>query len=287
MNEYSRFDETPAVQELSQLDQWVTWKREANDVGNITKIPYDPKTGYRASSTDPATWSTHAQAVAASKLIGFVFSSDDPYSGVDLDDCYDPATQKLTPEAQEIVDLLSSYTEISPSGSGVKIFCRGILPSAIKHSDGFKIEVYSTKRFFTVTNQHFSGSPETIEHRQGELDLIAERFAPNQPKKGRGKASLTEITNALDDHQVGWRLVETTYGTIAKLDTCLTSDDHDDGAYFTLFPNGTAQYACYHNSCSDKRWSDAAVVVGLNPDTVDPLPSSDEANAERLIALHG
>src|SRR5262245_33437365 len=80
-------------EELRGLPQWVvwnyTWKEGPGKPGKWDKPPYQP-TGEYASTTDPRTWSTFDSVVAAYQSgefdgIGFVFASDDPYVGVDLD----------------------------------------------------------------------------------------------------------------------------------------------------------------------------------------------------------
>ena len=86
----------------------------------IKKIPVDPKTGKSASVSDPSTWSSFEQAVSAYhgggySGIGFVFTKDDPYVGVDFDDCFNE--EILTPEVLQYISRLDSYTEISPSGT--------------------------------------------------------------------------------------------------------------------------------------------------------------------------
>lgn len=286
----SDYSSPSAIEELAEWDQWVTWRAELSKANRLTKVPYNAKTGNYASTTDPKTWCSYKEAAAASDKIGFVFTAHDPYVGIDLDDCYAPETGKLTEEAAKIVRLLDSYTEISPSGTGIKIFCRGTLDHVVKSlSDAINIEMYATGRYFTVTGQHFPGTPNRISNRPAEIDLLAEHYGTTDRKRRRrrGTASLAEITAALESHQVASRLIETNYATIVKLDTCLTSDDHDDGAWFTVFANGTAQYGCYHNSCATMGWADAAIQIGLNPEEIEPLPASDEANAERLIQLHG
>ena len=111
---------------LRKRRQWVAWKYVERD-GKPTKCPVNPGTGALADSTDAATWGTFEQAVAACRQdaglagVGFVFSADDPFSGVDLDDCLEADTGQLKPWARQIVDRLASYAEISPSGTGVKI----------------------------------------------------------------------------------------------------------------------------------------------------------------------
>jgi primase-polymerase (primpol)-like protein len=80
--------------ELSERAQWVCWRSEVRD-GKPTKVPYCPtRPRERASTTDPETWGTFEQASAVEGVdgIGYVFSEDDPYSGIDLDNCIDGST---------------------------------------------------------------------------------------------------------------------------------------------------------------------------------------------------
>src|SRR6266542_5521398 len=100
-------------QELRVRPQWVNWRVEERD-GKPTKVPYQCGTGVKASSTEPATWGSFTTACAFASThpeygIGFVFSADDPYCGVDLDHCRDPETGEIDVWAQKIITALDSY----------------------------------------------------------------------------------------------------------------------------------------------------------------------------------
>ena len=102
---------------VQDLRQFVCWRYEERD-GKLTKVPYSPLTGKRASSTNPATWARYTEAAAAYRKdgydgVGLVFTKDDYFCGVDLDGCRDPETGEIEPWAQEIVQEFNSYTEIS------------------------------------------------------------------------------------------------------------------------------------------------------------------------------
>ena len=135
-------------EELRTRPQWVVWKAVG---AKPDKVPYSARSGRRASSTDLLTWSTFEEALEAYENgdfagLGFVFSSADPYTGIDLDDCVD-ADSKIALRALEIVRYFDSYTELSATGSGLHIIVRGNVPNRRKGD----VEVYSSKRFFTVT----------------------------------------------------------------------------------------------------------------------------------------
>jgi putative DNA primase/helicase len=140
-------------EELRRRPQWVVWKLEQRD-GKPTKVPYIAGGVGKASSTNSETWRTFEEAVQALWTgrydgIGFVFSSGDPFAGVDLDGCRNPETGELEEWAAEIVQALDGYSEASPSGTGVHIIVRGKAPNKKRGN----VEAYSERRFFTMTGQ--------------------------------------------------------------------------------------------------------------------------------------
>jgi putative DNA primase/helicase len=135
-------------EELKVRPQWVVWKAVGE---KPDKVPYSVKTGRKASSTELMTWSTFEDALEAYEKdgyagVGFVFSSGDPYTGIDLDNCVDE-NGAIADWAVEVVCHLDSYTERSATGGGLHIIVRGDVPN--RREDG--VECYSSKRFFTVT----------------------------------------------------------------------------------------------------------------------------------------
>ncbi|MDQ3639087.1 MAG: AAA family ATPase [Actinomycetota bacterium] len=172
------------------LNQWVVWRFEKRD-GKLTKVPYSPLTGRRAGSTDPKTWTGYCEAVKAARGkdydgLGFVFTADDPYVGVDLDGCRDPATGEVEGWAREIIEELGSYAEISPSGTGVHVILEGGLPPGRNRKGN--IELYDRARFFTMTGKHLPHTPKTIEGRQEALRSVVGRvFGVESPNDGHGR----------------------------------------------------------------------------------------------------
>lgn len=157
--------------ELEQYEQWVLWEIEGGK-----KIPINPITGKTANPTDPATWASYESTRAAFEEhgyegVGFVFTADDPLCGIDLDKCIDPATGELAEWAEQIVDDLDTYTEISPSGTGLHLFIRGSKLGTTCRKG--KIEIYDTDRFFTVTGHLLLDKP--VQDRQTELDSLYEQ----------------------------------------------------------------------------------------------------------------
>ena len=157
-------ENTPAC--LRERRQWVAWRYIERD-GKQTKAPVNPHTGGLADSTDSASWGTFEQASEACRQdanlagIGFVFTADDPYCGVDLDDCLNAETHEPKGWAAEVIGQLDSYTEISPSGTGVKAFLQANKPGRRcrkAYHDG-EVEIYDRDRFFTVTGQRLEQTP--------------------------------------------------------------------------------------------------------------------------------
>jgi hypothetical protein len=147
--------------------------------GKTDKLPIDPQTGSPASSTDNTTWGTFDQAREAVQrfrlqCIGFVFSDDDPFCGIDLDHCFDAAS-RLTTQAQHWVDALNSYTERSVSGTGLHVIVKAALPPGGCRKDG--IEMYDAGRFFVMTGDVFDGHA-SIEDRQEQVEAMHAAIFP-------------------------------------------------------------------------------------------------------------
>ena len=149
--------------ELKVLQQWICWKTVIRK-GKPTKVPISI-TGNNASSTNPETWSTFENAKTFFEThekidgIGFVFSEKDPFCGIDLDQCV--TNNVINPTATKWIDKINSYTEFSPSNTGVHIIGMAKKPGArcrtgeldwCKH-----VEIYDKDRFFTFTGNPANG----------------------------------------------------------------------------------------------------------------------------------
>lgn len=176
----------PAIAELGRYPQWVCFKLvPRKDSEKFDKIPYDPKTGHKASSVDSRTWAPLSMAIQACQDdmnyagVGFVLTELDPFVGVDLDDCVkDPNKLIIEDWAKEWIEKLGSYTEISVSGKGLRIITKGLVELSRKKKGS--IEVYQDKRFLTITGNHFEPWKKTIETTADRLKGI---FGSDDPKK--------------------------------------------------------------------------------------------------------
>lgn len=195
---------------MTSRDQWVLWKNVVRN-GEPTKVPFQVN-GDEAKANDPTTWNT-LEACAANvhgyEGVGYEFSADDPYTGVDLDGCRNPKTGDVAEWAREIILSLKSYAEVSPSQTGVKIFCIAKSPFDTGRKQilsvpkvGAKqpaIEVYDQKRYFAVTGQRLAGMYELREC-QEELNQVCEKYFPKReafrPHSGGFQSELDVIERA-------------------------------------------------------------------------------------------
>ena len=148
--------------ELAALPQWICWRLEPDPKSEKPrKVPYDPKTGRKASSTNPQTWATLAEAEAARQKylftgVGFVFTEAGGVVGVDIDHCRDE-NGEFNETAKSILTKYPSYTEISPSGTGLHIFYRGAMPGKGNKNSQSAVEMYAAARYFTMTGNRLEG----------------------------------------------------------------------------------------------------------------------------------
>ncbi|MER9258998.1 DUF5906 domain-containing protein [Mesorhizobium sp. M0619] len=146
---------------LKAYQQFVVWRlvKRAGEP-KPAKLPFDPKTGLTASSTDPTTWTdfaTAARVAAAGGFngIGFVFTADDPFAFIDLDDCRDPLTGDWLPHAKTIVQAIfpGAAWETSQSGNGLHGIARVGNKMAFANkarkwtNNGNRFECYTEGRF--------------------------------------------------------------------------------------------------------------------------------------------
>lgn len=202
--------------ELQQLNNWIVWRLESRN-GKNTKIPYNVN-GIEARSNDENTWSSFVDAVTVARTrrydgIGFMFSQNDEYIGVDIDKCY--SNGEFNEIANDVIDLLDSYTEFSPSTTGVHVIVKGRLPISItgtgKKSSKHGLEVYSHGRYFSFTGNRENANK--IEERTEEIAKVINKYfslsgpiVPSQRNVGNGSnLSESEIINIALKSKIGGR----------------------------------------------------------------------------------
>ena len=208
------YEKIPA--ELKTLRCWICWKGIPDDEsGKLRKIPVNALDGTAAKSNDPSTWTDFDTAVEASREfsgIGFVFDGKSGYFGVDLDGIGDSLEQfrnGITENiAGEFIHTLQSYTEVSQSGHGIHIICRGSLPSGGRRRNA--VEMYENGRYFIMTGNAITDYP--ITDCTDSIKALHEKYigggsTPVQPKapapSGGLNGDISEILGKLRNSKQG------------------------------------------------------------------------------------
>jgi putative DNA primase/helicase len=178
------------LDELKQQRRWALHK---------DKEPFQTN-GHRASSTDSSTWTTWLELQPfVSQYSGVGIMLGNPLGGADLDHCVKDG--KILPWAQDVITRLASYTEISPSGTGIRILVTG----THGHDKGRKLkwreteeaaEVYDNVRFLTFTGNHVAGTPEDIRPRSTELEWLWSQIDAKKCPPSPGDALQVKVSRA-------------------------------------------------------------------------------------------
>ena len=185
--------------DLKRWRQWVVW-RFVQRGEKRTKPPFCPTTGRLASVDNPDTWASFEQACQAFSKgqytgLAFILTPWDPFVGIDLDHAVEEG--RITLWAQSIIDHFGSYTEWSPSHTGVHIWIRGSLPGPRRRKGS--IEMYQDFRSLTLTGWHLEGTPLQIGQRQEEMeDYYRHLFPPEEPRQLSPSAPPQLPTNMSD-----------------------------------------------------------------------------------------
>jgi hypothetical protein len=183
--------------DLKAQARWIVWGyRWSPDKGKWDKPPAD-LSGRIIDGTNPGNWHSFDEALGAlhgvqpgpHQLDGIGLAMADEDSevalvAVDLDRCRDTATGDVAPWAMAIVEKFATYTEVSPSGTGLRLFCRGRLAPAGRRKG--PVEVYRKGHYLTVTGQTLNTTPTTVNHRQEAIDwLLATHIDPPHEPSGQ------------------------------------------------------------------------------------------------------
>jgi Family of unknown function (DUF5906) len=187
---------TLTLDSLSPFPQWVAWREVLKD-GKPRKVPFNPASPRNgAKANDRSTWGTRTAALKAvaqmpadegKRGVGLqlgLFDDDAPLriGGIDLDSCLDAGTGDLEPWAAEVISRFSSYSEVSPSGAGVKVFFTyssadaAALTDAMRNPDTGKerfrlawsrgthceIGLDVSHRYYAVTGNRWADCPESL-----------------------------------------------------------------------------------------------------------------------------
>jgi putative DNA primase/helicase len=198
---------------IQPLHQFVVW-RYVQVEDELKKPPFDPRTGKRASVANPKSWGSFAEARRAYATgrfagIGIVLTQALGIVGIDIDHCIQEG--QPSHEAKQMVSALGSYTETSPSGTGIRILLAGTLPGPYRRRG--TIEMYEDRRFLTLTGHIFPTMPEDVQHRQAEVSALYQRLFAQEDRK-----PTPENTGGW-----GWQLLQTPLPTVAVLQKAMTA----------------------------------------------------------------
>src|SRR4051812_31490804 len=210
--------------QFTELPRWVAWRNEKRG-DRTTKVPHSPHGG-AAKADDPRTWGSRSEAEARARRVvngegGAIgielgdLGDETSLGGIDLDTCRreDGTFEEW---AREIIECFDSYTEISPSGTGAKIFFRyptddlAALREAMggpQHGREFKrgngkdhppaIELHLSNRYFTVTEQKLEEAPDIIV--TAPTDLLLWVLCEAGPKFAGGSTTGETNSNSRDN----------------------------------------------------------------------------------------
>lgn len=250
------FNNFPA--ELRALKQWCLWRYEDVGAAKPTKVPYQPN-GKPVSVTDNSTWSTFEAVVGRFNAggysgIGFIFSDDDPYTFIDLDDA--EGDNSILQRQIKVFTEFNSYSEVSPSGHGLHIICKGTVAAGRRRS---KIEVYSSQRYATMTGQIYNGH-NVINDAQEQLTQLWEQMGSGPVAQSvyqgdeKERQSDEEIINMAIAAVNGDKFVKLNSGQWQEL---YSSQSEADFAYIDIiafYTQNRAQIArIFRNSALGKR----------------------------------
>ncbi|WEG13980.1 phage/plasmid primase, P4 family [Pullulanibacillus sp. KACC 23026] len=227
-----KFDQIPI--ELKNTPHWILWRSEKRD-GKPTKVPYQI-TGEMAQSNNKRTWSTFPTIIKFYEQggydgIGFMFSKDDPFVGVDIDHCVSEGA--LSELAEDAIEIMQSYTEYSPSGEGIHIIAKGKLPlkgpGTGRKNPSIGLEVYRHGRYFTFTGDCLDNVP--VEERTDALHSLFDKYLKEKEKpasKSRALVADQEDLSNLSNSQLWDKMFQSKNGgTIKNLfDGILINGDH-------------------------------------------------------------
>jgi len=177
-------------------ESFMLWRLEQRE-GRQTKPPINPSSGFMGNVQDPNQWTDFDNALRIheggrfhTNGISVVLHSESELVGLDLDHCISDGT--FTEEATEIINRVSSYSEISPSGKGVRIFLYGKIPGKGRRKDNF--ECYDEGRHLTVTGNHIPHTPKAINRDQGVIDWFHQKFIATVKVEDSSQRGVRETT---------------------------------------------------------------------------------------------
>jgi primase-polymerase (primpol)-like protein len=164
-------------EEMKVLKRFMGWRKEKRNE-KIAKIPFSLIDRQGMGWNNPDRWLDFEKAKDKNQALGFVLTEEDNIICVDLDQSI--VDSHLIAMAKEIVEAFKgTYMELSQSGEGIHIFCKGkLLDNIIRPSEG--IEIYKNNRYIALTGDVGKGDYFPISNqlldKQEELDVLYKKW---------------------------------------------------------------------------------------------------------------
>jgi len=200
------FNEAPIPAALREFSRWAPWRAAWSEKrGKWDKIPQRAdRPEYGLSTAKPDQWFPFIQAFATfsksgGELAGLGYLMTGPHGvvGTDLDNCR--VNGEPLPWAAEIITRLNSYTEVSPSGNGYRVFGRGsVAQDWNNHEVGIEVYGGHAPRFLTVTGAWVEGTPKDLRALDAAvLEDLAKRYAREKPDTPALDTHMPEVLDEL------------------------------------------------------------------------------------------
>lgn len=193
--------------EIRELNHFVGFRLVPDPQSQKTKkVPCNPKTGDKASTTDSETWSDLQTALHAVERfgfdgIGFVLTKELGIIGIDIDHCVDAETGELNDTATAILGMCYTYAEYSPSGTGMHLLMFGQKPDGACKNTETGVEMYDDARYLTLTGNRIEEFPNEINSCEEEIVEIHQRFVAKQPKQPTQTKKRTSKNSVMETAQ--------------------------------------------------------------------------------------
>lgn len=291
-------------QELKFNALWCCWKLTSNG-----KVPFNVLTGQGAKSNDPSTFVSYPILLQhihkylkiddnGKQLGGVGLGIFRGYSAVDIDHCVDE-DGNISDMARDIIDFCQSYTEYSPSKTGIRIIFK--TQTRIDKSQYYinnrnnGLEIYisdNTNKFVSITGNKISGDTINEIDIQPLLNKYMKKGSFNIEKALAKDNKLKELWNkqAPGSHADE---SETDMALCCKLAYYLKNDENEVKRYFEMSP-----YFKSKDEQHKKKWMNGTYAVdtirGANT-YIGPVESkaiktydlNDTGNAHRFIDMFG
>ena len=226
--------------ELKGYRHWVVWKLEITKDNREkgkkpTKVAYSPFNHKKCGNSERwrDTWGSFEDACAAFDMgnycgVQFNITSSDPFVVIDFDHCV--VDGEINDEVEQYIQNLDSYTEISPSGTGIHVIVRGKKPGprCKRQWPDYEVEMYEHGRFITITGHVVDDKHFVNQDQDALVELYQERLPENKPKVTN---TVAPVPVNLDDNAL-----------LEKIRKCPYATDFD-----ALMSGNTAKYATKNN----------------------------------------